>query len=473
MLMKISCRGADKLDLKYEYMKFKIHRLYMAKSQDEDTKRHEYILNIILCVSILILTLYDLIILRNSLVKTIDYDGIQFATFTAIICAYVVLLILSKRGYIKTASYALIASYWAGALHCGYQWGASLPITLITFILVIFISSILISSKFGASVTFITIISFVLLGIHEYKNPEILSWRMDSINNTDLIAYSFFLVGIALLSWLSNKETERSLRRARNSENELKNERDQLEIKIVERTKELRESQLMRMSELERIAEFGRLSQGLFHDLISPLTSVMLHMEKIKGISPSELNESHASLEKIVIASKKMGENMQNLRFSLRNTLPPRQCSIADELNKCIGFLKFKIRENNISIRIKNDSNCLWFGDPVKLQQIFSNLITNAIDACTSKNTEAGKIIISLNSHDKKCRISIKDNGIGMDAETIKKIFDPFFTTKPPELGTGIGLKTVQRIMDEINGTISVKSIKDGGSTFILLLPLK
>lgn len=453
-------------------MKLRIHKLYVAKSQDEDTKRREYILNIILCVSILILTLYDLIILRNSVIKTTDYDGVQFAAFTGVILAYVFLLMLSKKGYIKTASYALIASYWAGALHCGYQWGASLPITLITFIFVIFISSILISSKFGALVTFITIISFILLGIHEYKNPEILSWRMDSINNTDLITYSLFLIGISLLSWLSNKETERSLKRARNSENELKNERDQLEIKIVKRTEELRESQLMRMSELERIAEFGRLSQGLFHDLISPLTSAMLHMEKIRGVPASELETSYTSLEKIVSASKKMGESIQNLRFSMKNTLPPRQCSIADELDKCINLLKFKIRENNISIKFENNFNYLWFGDPIKLQQVFSNLITNAIDACTSKK-RVGEITITITRDGEKCKVIIKDNGIGMDTKIMKQIFDPFFTTKPPELGTGIGLTTVQKIIGEMGGIILVASEKNFGSTFTLLFPLK
>lgn len=421
----------------------------------------------------LVLILCDLIILRNSLVKASDYNGINFIAFTGIVYMYGGLLFLSKKGYIRTASYILIASYWAGALHCGYKWGASLPVTLVTFIFIIFISSILINSKFGIKVTAITIVSFLLLGIHEYRNPEILSWRMDAINNTDLIVYSLFLIGVALLSWLSNKETEKSLERARKSEKELKNERDSLEIKVIERTKELKESQLTRMNELAGVAEFGRLSQGLFHDLLSPLTAMVLHMEKIKGIPPEEMHRSHASMDKIVLVSKRMNETIHKLRSSLRTTMPKRVCMIQDEINNCIDLLRFKITENNIDLNIVSNQNCQWYGDPMKLQQIFLNVISNAIDACALIRNRDRKIMIRVIRYDRKCKITIEDNGIGISKDELGKIFDPFFTTKTPEKGTGIGLTTVQKIIKEIRGTILVTSVENSGSAFTILFPLK
>lgn len=454
-------------------MNLNIRKIIGAKSTDEDKRRKEYILNVILSVTIIILSLCDLIILRNSILKAGDYNGIDFLSFTLIISIYCVLFILSKRGHVKTSSYILILTYWAGALNCGYQWGASLPITLIAFIFIILISSILIGSNFGIIITIITIISFILLGIHEYKNPEILSWRSDTINNTDLIVYSFFLICIALLAKLSNNEIEKSLERARKSEIELKKEKDLLEIKVEQRTKELKESQLTRMVEIEKFAEFGRLSQGLFHDLLSPLTSMVLHMEKIKGIPASEIHSSHDSLEKIVLASKKMNRNIERMRQSMKNSMPAQICQMDEEISKCIDLLSFKIKENNIKIQVENNFICRWFGDPVKLQQVFSNLISNAIDACALNFDKQGKIRMTIDRQGEKCAISFIDNGVGMDKEILNKIFDPFFTTKSPEQGTGIGLTTVKKIIEEIGGTITVTSSKNIGSQFIISLPIE
>lgn len=452
-------------------MKYNIRKIYEPKSKDENSSRHEYILNVILCASIPILILCDLIILANSILKGNNYDGVSFVSFTGIVLIYCFLFILSKKGYIKIASYILVTSYWAGALHCGYQWGASLPATIILFIFVIFMSSILIDSKFGVRVTVVSIISFIILGIHEYKNPEILSWRMEAINNSDLITYSLFLTLIATLSWLSNKEIEKSLKRARVSEKELREEKDLLEVKVVARTKELKESQLTRMNELERVAEFGRLSQGLFHDLLSPLTGMVLHMEKIKGMPPEEVKQSHISLDKVIEASKRISDNIERMRYSMKNSLPKRICSIQEEISNCTDTLRFKARENNIKITLNCINDYRWYGDPIKLHQIFLNILSNAIDACSVTQKDGGVVKINIQQKDRYCEITFEDNGVGMNHEIINKIFDPFFTTKNPEQGTGIGLATVQKILQEIDGVIRIESKESIGSKFIVLIP--
>ncbi|MDQ5893625.1 MAG: hypothetical protein QG640_637 [Patescibacteria group bacterium] len=452
-------------------MKYNISRLYQPKSRDEDTRRREYILNIILCISIPILVLCDLVILVNSVTKADNYNGVDFIIFTSIVLMYCFLLILSKKGYIRTASYILIISYWVGALHCGYQWGASLPATIILFIFVIFISSILINSKFGIMVTLISIATFIILGVHEYNNPEILSWRMDTINNTDLFVYSLFLILIASLSLLSNREIEKSLERARKSEKELRVEKDYLETRVIDRTKELKESQFARMNELEKFAEFGRLSKGLFHDLLSPLTAMVLHMEKIKVAPPEEIQQSYASLDKVIEVSKRMNENIERMRYSMKNSLPERSCNIKEEISSCIDTLKFKAREENVGINFEINEEYIWYGDPIKLHQIFLNIISNALDSFLSTKNYNRIVNISTKGIAKYCEIEIKDNGIGMSEETIKNIFDPFFTTKTPENGTGIGLTTVQRILKEINGHIRVESEEHIGTIFTILIP--
>ena len=452
-------------------MKYDIKKIYKPKSKDEDIGRHEYILNIILCVTIPILAICDFIILLNSILKGNNYNGVGFIAFTGILLIYFSLFVLSKNGYVKIASYILIISYWAGALYCGYQWGASLPATIILFIFVIFMSSILIDSKFGVRVTMVSIITFIILGVHEYNNPEILSWRMDTINNTDLITYSLFLILVATLSWLSNKEIEKSLKRARSSEKELKEEKDLLEIKVTSRTKELKETQLARMNELERVAEFGRLSQGLFHDLLSPLTGMVLHMERIKGMPPEEIKQTQISLDKVIEASKRINDNMERIRYSMKNSLPKRTCIIQEEISSCIDTLKFKIRENNVEIIFTGVYGYRWYGDPIKLNQIFLNILSNAIDACSVTTKDKKIVNINIHKKDKFCQITFEDNGIGMNTETTRRIFDPFFTTKSPEQGTGIGLTTVQKILQEIGGEINIESSEEVGSKFIIQIP--
>lgn len=118
-----------------------------------------------------------------------------------------------------------------------------------------------------------------------------------------------------------------------------------------------------------------------------------------------------------------------------------------------------------------------------RLEQVFVNLIINAADAIKEKKdamTVGGKSFMGLlsiriqgESAGGKITISVKDNGIGMNADLLSHIFDPFFTTKPPHRGTGLGLSIVYGIVEDYNGTISIESKEWEGTTFIIILPVK
>ncbi len=288
----------------------------------------------------------------------------------------------------------------------------------------------------------------------------------------DFITYLAILVFIIILSWLSNKEIKKSLKKSRGLENELRRENYLLEMRVEERTKELKESQLNRINELAKVAEFGRLSQGLFHDLMSPLTPLFLHMETIKDLSPEKINESKASLEKIIISSQRMSTHIKKLRSNINQESLMQKCSVIDEIKNVIELFSFKANTNNVTIITYFLCQCYWFGDKVKLQQIFSNLISNAIDACCEINNRDRNVIITLKERVRKVIFSIKDNGGGIERINLEKIFDPFYTTKSAEQGTGIGLTTVKRILGEIQGEITVKSRVDIGTEFIVEIPI-
>jgi two-component system NtrC family sensor kinase len=108
--------------------------------------------------------------------------------------------------------------------------------------------------------------------------------------------------------------------------------------------------------------------------------------------------------------------------------------------------------------------------DGPQLQQVFLNLINNALDAVGPK----GKVEISTSlSVDGRLVVECADNGPGIKPENLEQIFDPFFTTKDPDKGTGLGLYISYDIVKKLGGTISVENRKSGGALFRVILPIK
>ena len=312
----------------------------------------------------------------------------------------------------------------------------------------------------------------------------------------DDIIYIAIIFLIIFLGWLSIGELRRSWRRARNAQRTLTAERDILELKVDAGNAALRESQTKWLAEISRTAEFGRLAEGLFHDLMTPLTSVALHMEKLKKIQPHEsdnieFKNSQAYLEKALYASERMGLFMKNIRRQMSreqnsddHALTAEIVDVKKELIGSIDLLSYKARNTNVRIEQIANDHCTYVGNPLRLLQLFSNLISNAIDACETvgKISDREKIIrIDIKKETSQLAgdtdaivITIADNGIGIPHDCLSKIFEPFFTTKSASAGTGIGLATVQKIVqDELHGSITVTSTENVGTEFRIIFPVK
>src|SRR3989344_1642235 len=122
----------------------------------------------------------------------------------------------------------------------------------------------------------------------------------------DLLTYIPILIFVVVLFKLSDREIKKTLRKTREGERLLLKEKEQLERQINEETKKLRENRFERMNELSRAAEFGKLAQGLFHDLMTPLSSIILHTEKLGQIKKEDLKIINNTLRKTADASHKM-----------------------------------------------------------------------------------------------------------------------------------------------------------------------
>jgi signal transduction histidine kinase len=111
-------------------------------------------------------------------------------------------------------------------------------------------------------------------------------------------------------------------------------------------------------------------------------------------------------------------------------------------------------------------------GNPIQLEQVFINLLTNARDALDEVPEERKKIRIASSLDGERIRIVFADAGPGIQADIAKRVFDPFFTTKEVGAGTGLGLSITYSIVKEHGGEIALSPTPGGGATFTLELPL-
>jgi signal transduction histidine kinase len=460
-----------------------IKKIIAPWSTDEDAKRQEYILNIFL-LGIITLAIFALLRLAVDvfLVKS-AYNGEGILLISIIIFAFIILFFISRFGHHRLAAVILLIIFFLPAAQTAVYWGADLPQPLLIFGIIIIMSGILINSRFAFAAAFFisaTLITLSYLQQNNYIKPNSYWVQNATPKVGDALIFSVSLMIMAIASWLSNKEIEKSLWRARRSEAELKAQKDSLEIKVEERTKELKETQLERLNQLDKFAEFGRLSSGVLHDLVNPLTVVTLNLEKLIS-SSGEMRQSEIlglkdTLGKAMNATKRMENFIIAAKKQIQQNVILENFDITNEVRQVLEVLGYKARKMNVELQLLKNDTLITYGNPVKVNQVISNLISNAIDAYENidKQRENRKVIISAYKNDNTVFVAVKDWGCGIDAGGKLKIFQPFYTTKSIEKGTGIGLSNCKYIVEkELGGKIFFESSPNSGTCFNLEIPIQ
>ena len=454
-------------------------KLFSLKNKDNDKRGRELILLILLTSSIGGFIILNIIRLIDVLSNPND-RGLPIIYTLAILVFFLILFYLARRNLLKLSSSLLIFIYALPALYSFITWGADLPAALLMAILIITLSGIL----FGANLVLIStglLVTFLLVITDLQTNGtiKVLSyWRQEPNEIADVISYAFFLSVIAIIVWLFCREINRALKRARKSEADLKIERDSLEVKVIERTTQIKLMETEKINQLYRLAEFGRLSSGIFHDLINPLTAVSLNLEAVRIEGQEKLLNAKSYLSQAILATHKMEALIVSIKKQIQKEGSLCVFSVNEEINQIIQILTYKARKAGILINFSEGSEFNLYGDPIKFGQIISNLLANAIDACENmgdKKDLAPNLIvyISLRRIDNFLNIIIGDPGCGIEEEIIDKIFEPFFSTKTKDgHGLGLGLASTKNIIEkEFKGTIAVESQKNQGAKFIINLP--
>ncbi|SNR79992.1 two-component system, NtrC family, sensor kinase [Humidesulfovibrio mexicanus] len=233
------------------------------------------------------------------------------------------------------------------------------------------------------------------------------------------------------------------------------------------------------LTQSSKLASLGKMAAGVAHEINNPLAIIkeeagwmrdLLAEEDIKA-SPNfkEYEGALAKIEQHVTRAKDVTHRL--LGFARRMDPIHEDVNINEVINQTITFLQNEARYRGIEIHTGFQKNLPFVAsDSSQLQQVFLNIIDNAIDAIGKD----GHIHIrTMAVHDpEEVIITIKDSGPGIPKEKLDKIFDPFFTTKKVGEGTGLGLTISFSIVQKLGGRITVESEEGHGATFIIGLPL-
>jgi PAS domain S-box-containing protein len=241
------------------------------------------------------------------------------------------------------------------------------------------------------------------------------------------------------------------------------------------------ERQLVQAQKMETV---GRLAGGVAHDFNNMLAVILgyseLLLDKVEKDSPM-----HGQLEEIQEAAERSAAlTRQLLAFARKQAVQPQLLDINRSLESMLSMLKRLIGENIQLIWQPGDVSKSVSIDPSQLDQILINLCVNASEAIDdvghitieTSETELDDIYCEAHvdcSPGSYIRLTVSDDGSGMDRETMDQVFEPFFTTKPSGEGTGLGLPTIYGIVNQNGGSIHVYSERGLGTTFAVYLPAK
>ena len=233
--------------------------------------------------------------------------------------------------------------------------------------------------------------------------------------------------------------------------------------------------QMYKMQRTEQMVVLGELAAGLAHEIKNPLTGIKLSMEVLSEKTFTS-EEDREFILKIIDEIKRIDSLIKSL---LKFARPPKPNFAVSDLNEILNdTVTFSLKHPSLSSKTSTSINVLkhfdkslpeLMADPMQLQQVFLNLLLNAIDTMQDGGTLFVKT--SYDAGENAVQIEISDTGKGIDEKVIAKICQPFFTTKPK--GTGLGLAITKRLIEQHGGDISAENNPGGGATFKIRLPVK
>jgi two-component system, NtrC family, sensor kinase len=251
-------------------------------------------------------------------------------------------------------------------------------------------------------------------------------------------------------------------------------------MKTIRRRDEQADQLNRQLMQAGKLASLGELSAGVAHEINNPLAIILTEnqvmrdlIDETEGLNEAfkkDLEESLTQIDSQVQRCNLITHNL--LRFSRRTGSRIEMVNLNAFLKEVIQLMEGKAKGRGVQFHtdLENELSSI-LSDPSQLQQVFLNLISNAIDAHEGKPYGTISITTHSNLEKQGVNIIVADTGSGIPPENLERIFDPFFTTKPVGKGTGLGLSISYSIIKQLGGDIAVQSEPGKGAQFNLFLP--
>lgn len=279
----------------------------------------------------------------------------------------------------------------------------------------------------------------------------------------------FFLWAWALV--IRSKRLKQALHNSEMDRHQLVTVNQQMQTEISERIDaEAKLAKAQRqLVQSSRMAALGQLSASVIHELGQPLSALKTYIAAAEMNSPSP--QMLSLLDNLQRVTKRMQSTTDELRlFSRPGDITMHDVKLVDVIEKSLTLVAHSYHHGSVNIeQTFNDETATVTGHPHRLEQVITNLLSNAIAAL--ENTSNPVIKISLNSDGNHWVINISDNGPGFGIRDPKRLFEAFYTTKSDQQGMGLGLAISAAIVEEHHGKIWASQNPDGGAVFFVSLP--
>jgi sensor domain CHASE-containing protein len=245
----------------------------------------------------------------------------------------------------------------------------------------------------------------------------------------------------------------------------LRKAHDELEQRVMERTAELREKDRILLLQ-SRQAAMGEMIGNIAHQWRQPLSSLGCIIQSLPLMHEEgglDLRSLEAVTEKCMGIILHMSQTIDDFRNYFK---PDKEKSLFDvfqAVSRTVSFIEDSFKSLGIAIEVHADNSPVVNGYPNEYSQVLLNILINARDAFSERNTGEPKVTITITGENGRSVVTIADNAGGIPGNVIDKIFEPYFTTKGPDKGTGVGLFMSKGIIERnMGGRITVRTTEQG-----------
>lgn len=364
------------------------------------------------------------------------------------------------------AAWLLIVFYGCIAVFTMVMWGINVAAGVLMLAFTIILAGVMLGARYiipvtiGATAILASVQAVTMFGLIHPATAHLSS----KPNFGNVACYGTIFIIFAVVMWISQLRLEQALYRTLQAERALEKQRASLAVRLKEETRLLKDSQFEEMRQLYRFSELGRSSVTLLHELANHLAVITLDIDAIE-----QRRQPSDDLVHLKQSINYIDRKIRQVRHQLKESAVPQRMAIEPLMNKLVDHLRHRCAAANVLVKLKIVGKVRYIrGDPQKLFQAMTILVTNAVEASVD-SLPPRTVLIIVDQQASPIKILVTDHGVGISSSQRRRLFKPFTSTKKD--GMGIGLFIAQQIIHiHMNGTLELDPRKDE-TTFIVTLP--